>query len=177
MTTFSDCLWENISSTFRGKAWVSFIHFGGHTVFREQNHLWIDAMEFFPGDAVEKCGNPLEMHNRHYFRSEEFADIQLQAFGKTYRLHRFWYLAYLGMAFSQERGRSGRNFHRREIRGRIGQGMRIHDANLLFSGIISLCARRGRTGQCSAHLWVISFLQSVYISGKKMPTLLEHFST
>lgn len=46
-------------------------------------------MEFFPGDAVEKCGNPLEMHNRHYFRSEEFADIQLQAFGKTYRLHRF----------------------------------------------------------------------------------------
>lgn len=46
-------------------------------------------MEWFPGDAVEKCANPLEMHNRHYFRSEEFADIQLQAFGKTYNLHRF----------------------------------------------------------------------------------------
>lgn len=46
-------------------------------------------MEWFPGDAVERCGNPLEMHNRHYFRSEEFSDIQLQAFGKTYRLHRF----------------------------------------------------------------------------------------
>lgn len=62
--------------------------------FQGTNHLWIDAMEWFPGDAVEKCGNPLEMHNRHYFRSEEFADIQLQAFGKTYRLHRFWYLAW-----------------------------------------------------------------------------------
>ena len=151
-----------VSSNFRGKPWVSFIQFAGHTVFREQTIFestpWSGSLVMLwkNVDTHWKCTTGTTSEARNLPISS------CRLLGRPTGCIAFdtWH----GI-FPRERAIRA-EFSPQGDQG-IGQGMRIQDANLLISGIISLCARRGRTGQCSAHLWVYHVYSLYRKSAKK----------